>query len=121
VSICIALTLQAVLLGFGGTMSIGVNLFVMATPAILVYYIWRTDFFQNLNDKLKFFLVGFLGVIFAVLLLGFVLIFSKSIYTYAAYSIFVIDASGAIVEGIVSMFLLSFIKKTYPKLLEVKK
>ncbi|MGD9555208.1 MAG: cobalt transporter CbiM [Arcobacteraceae bacterium] len=118
VSIFIALLLQALLLGYGGIASIGVNLFIMATPAFLVYHIYHTDIFQRLNQKLQFFLVGFLGTFFATLFLTLILYFSKEEYEYAALSIMAINVITMLIEGFVGMFLLLFIQKTYPQILK---
>ena len=119
VAIFAALTLQALLLGYGGVVSIGVNLFIMAMPAVLVHYLYHSSFIQKLNDKVKFFIVGFSGTFFATLFLTAILYFSKEEYNYAAYSIFSVNIVTMIIEGIVSMFLLLFIKKVYPQILKV--
>ncbi len=120
ISIFIALVLQALLLGYGGVVSLGVNLFVMGMPAIIVYYLYNMDIANRLNEKVKFFLVGFLGTFFATLFLAIILLFSKPEYEYASYTIFIVDSGAMIIEGIISMFLLQFIKKTYPKILKAK-
>ena len=121
IAILIALILQALLLGYGGVASIGVNLFVMAAPALIIYHINKTEIFLRINEKVRFFLIGFLGAFFATLFLVLILYFSKPQYEWAAYSIFGVNIITMIIEGFVSMFLLMFIKKTYPKLLIVKK
>jgi len=119
VAIFVALLLQALLLGYGGIVSIGVNLFVMAMPAVIVHYIYNTSFVQKINDKLKFFLVGFIGTFFATLFLTAILYFSKDEYNYVSMTIFSVNTITMVIEGIVSMFLLLFIKKVYPKVLKV--
>lgn len=118
IAIFIALLLQALLLGYGGVVSIGVNLFIMAMPSVIVYYIFNMSFIQKLNDKVKFFIVGFSGIFFATLFLTGILYFSKEEYQNAAVSIFSINIIPMIIEGIVSMFLLVFIKKVYSELLK---
>jgi cobalt/nickel transport system permease protein len=118
ISIFIALVLQALLLGYGGVVSIGVNLFIMAAPAVIVFYINKTELFLKINEKIRFFLIGFLGAFFATLFLVLILYFSKDEYEWAAYSIFSVNIIMMIIEGLVSMFLLLFIKKTYPKILK---
>ena len=120
VAIFIALLLQALLLGYGGITSLGVNLFVMATPAVIVYYINKNEIFSKINEKVRFFLIGFLGTFFATLFLVLILYFSKPEYEWAAYSIFTVNLFTMTIEGFVSMFLLMFIKKVYPKILENK-
>jgi len=119
VAIFSALVLQAFLLGYGGVVSIGVNLFIMAMPAVLVSYLYHTNFIQKLNDRVKFFIVGFSGTFFATLFLTAILYFSKEEYNYVAFSIFSVNIVTMVIEGIVSMFLLLFIKKVYPKVLKV--
>lgn len=118
VSIFVALLLQALLLGYGGISSLGVNLFIMAMPAVIIYYLYNLQIIKNLNDKIKFFLVGFLGTFFATLFLTMILYFSKEEFNYVAFSIFGVNIITMVIEGIVSMFLLLFIKKVYPKILE---
>ncbi len=118
VAIFVALLLQALLLGYGGIASLGVNLFIMAMPAVIIYYLYNMSFVKNLNDKMKFFLVGFLGTFFATLFLTLILYFSKEEYNYVAYSVFGVNIITMVIEGIVSMFLLLFIKKVYPKILK---
>lgn len=118
VSIFVALLLQALLLGYGGISSLGVNLFIMAMPAVIIYYLYNLQIIKNLNDKIKFFLVGFLGTFFATLFLTLILYFSKEEFNYVALSIFGVNIITMVIEGVVSMFLLLFIKKVYPKILE---
>ncbi|MCT7579159.1 cobalt transporter CbiM [Aliarcobacter butzleri] len=118
ISIAIALILQALLLGFGGLSSLGANILVMALPAYLVYLIFKLEILKRLNEKVKFFLVGFLGVFISSLLLFSVLVFSKDEYLAVAYSIIAVNIPTMILEGIVIMFLLLYIKKSMPKLLK---
>ena len=118
ISIAIALILQALLLGFGGLSSLGANILVMALPAYLVYLIFKLEILKRLNEKVKFFLVGFLGVFISSLLLFTVLVFSKDEYLAVAYSIIAVNIPTMILEGIVTMFLLFYIKKSMPKLLK---
>jgi cobalt/nickel transport system permease protein len=118
-AIFVALSIQALLLGYGGVVSIGVNLFIMALPAVMIYYIYKMPFMQRLDDKIKFFFVGFGGASLASVFLSIILYFSKDEYSYAAYTIFLINIPTMVIEGIVSMFLLLSIKKSYPKILEI--
>lgn len=118
ISIAIALILQALLLGFGGLSSLGANILVMALPAYLVYLIFKLEILKKLNEKVKFFLVGFLGVFISSLLLFTVLVFSKDEYLAVAYSIIAVNIPTMILEGLVTMFLLLYIKKGMPKLLK---
>lgn len=118
VSISLALFLQAFLLGYGGIVSLGINVFIMATPAIIVFYLYNLSITKKLNKRIKYFLVGFLGTFLSTLFLALILLFAKDEYEFAAYSIFGINIVTMLVEGVISMFLLSFIEKVYPKVLK---
>ena len=59
-SISIALILQALLLGFGGLTSLGANIIIMAMPAFMVYLIFKLNIMKKINEKIRFFLVGFI-------------------------------------------------------------
>lgn len=115
-SIVIALILQAILLGFGGLTSLGANALIMGLPALLVSYIYSKDFFQKFNEKIRYFLVGFLGVFFASLFMGSTLFLSGSEYFYTALTSVGINTPAMILEGIITLFLIRFIKKTVPSL-----
>lgn len=120
-SIAIALLLQAVLLGYGGLTSLGANLIIMALPAYLVYLISRLELFRNLNEKIKYFLVGFLGIGFSTIFLALILLLSKEEYKIASYSVVIANIPAMILEGLITLFLLMYIKKSIPKLLKEAK
>lgn len=115
-AVAIALILQALLLGFGGLSALGANILIMSLPAYLVYLIFKLEVLKKLNEKLRFFLVGFLGVFLSSLLLFFVLVFSKDEYLALAYTTIVVNIPTMILEGLVTMFLFLYIKKSMPKL-----
>lgn len=115
-AIAIALILQALLLGFGGLSALGANILIMSLPAYLVYLIFKLEVLKKLNEKLRFFLVGFLGVFLSSLLLFFVLVFSKDEYLALAYTTIAVNIPTMILEGLVTMFLFLYIKKSMPKL-----
>lgn len=117
-SITIALLLQAILLGYGGLSSLGANIFIMALPAYLVYLLFGLSFMKKLNEKVKFFLIGFSGVLFSTILLALVLLFAKEEYLIASYSVVVANIPAMILEGLITVFLLQYIKKSIPKLLK---
>jgi len=117
-SISIALLLQAILLGYGGLSSLGANIMIMALPAYLVFLVNKLSLFKMLNEKIKFFLVGALGIAFSVVILALVLYFAKDEYLLASYSIVIANIPAMVLEGIITLFLLLYIKKAIPKLLK---
>jgi len=118
ISISIALLLQSILLGYGGLTSLGANIIIMALPAYLVYLINKLSFFKALNEKIKFFLIGSLGIFFSVIFLALILYISKDEFILASYSIVLANIPAMILEGVITLFLLLYIKKSIPKLLK---
>lgn len=117
-SILIALILQATLLGFGGLTSLGANLIIMALPAYIIYLIINAGILKSLNEKVKFFMIGFLSVLLSTLLLALILSLAKDEYLYASYTIFFANIPAMIIEGLVTLFLLNYLKKSIPWILK---
>ncbi|RBQ31442.1 cobalamin biosynthesis protein [Arcobacter sp. FW59] len=117
-SISLALILQALLLGYGGISSLGANILIMGISSYGVYLLFKLEIFKRVNEKIKFFLVGFLGVFIASLSLFLLLIFSKQEYEKVAYSILLINIPTMILEGLITLFLFIYIKKVMPNLLK---
>ncbi len=117
-SISIALILQALLLGFGGLTSLGANIIIMAMPAIMVYLIFKLNIMKKINEKIRFFLVGFIGVFISSIFLFIILVLSKEEYLAVGYSVIAVNIPTMILEGIITLFLLLYIKKVMPTLLK---
>jgi cobalt/nickel transport system permease protein len=117
-SISIALILQALLLGFGGLTSIGANIIIMAMPAFMVYLIFKLNIMKKINEKIRFFLVGFIGVFISSIFLFIILVLSKEEYLAVGYSVIAVNIPTMILEGIITLFLLLYIKKVMPTLLK---
>lgn len=117
-SIIIALLLQATLLGYGGLSSLGANLLIMATPAYVIYILVKKGLLNFLSEKFRYFAVGFLSVFLATVILCLILIFSKEEYLYAAYTIFLANIPAMVIEGLVTLFLVNYLKKSIPEILK---
>lgn len=117
-SLLIALLLQALLLGYGGISSLGANLLVMALPAYITYLLIKIKFLNFFNEKIKYFLIGFLPILMSTILLALVLVLSKQEYIYASYTIVLANIPAMIIEGLITMFLINYIRKAMPELLE---
>ncbi len=117
-ALLIALLLQALLLGYGGISSIGVNVFIMATPAFIIYLCTKYRFLNFFNEKIKYFLIGAIPVLVSTLFLALVLAFSKQEYEYASYTIILANLPAVVIEGFITIFLINYIKKSMPELLK---
>jgi cobalt/nickel transport system permease protein len=113
-----ALLLQAVLFQFGGITTLGINCLTMATPAVMVHYLFRGLILKSgAICRVAAFLSGFLAVLMSTILLAAALIFAEENFFKTA----VIAASAhlpiMIIEGIINIFCIDFLKKVHPVLL----
>ena len=84
----------------------------------MVYIIFKLNFLRALNEKIKFFLIGFSGVFISTFILFIHLIFSKDEYEKLSYTIILANIPTMILEGLVTLFLFLYIKRTMPSLLK---
>ncbi|AQW80458.1 cobalt transporter CbiM [Campylobacter pinnipediorum] len=114
-AIMIALFFQALLYGFGGIGVLGVNTFIMAFPAVVVWYFLRPKLHKNTN--LVSFVGGFLPVLLSVILLCGILLINSTKLDYAIYMIVLFNLPLMFIEGFISVFTLRFILKYKPDFL----
>ena len=120
-AIFIALLLQATLLGYGGISSLGANLIIMSLPAYLIYLASKMQLLNIFPEKLKYFMIGFLAVLLSTLLLALILALSKEEYLYASYTVFLANVPAMFIEGLITLFLINYLKKSIPDLLDEAK
>lgn len=116
--ILVALLLQAILFQFGGLTTLGVNTVVMATPAVIVFYVFG-PFVQKKTAlaTTMAFACGFGAVLGSGLLVAAALVFSESGFLKAAGLIVGAHVPVMIIEGFVTAFCVAFLKKVQPSLL----
>lgn len=120
-SIFVALLLQAALLGYGGLTSLGANVIIMSYPAFIVYVLLQGKIFNIFNEKIKYFLIGFISILISTVFLALVLALSKEEYIYASYTVILANIPTMFIEGLITLFLLNYIKKAMPELLKEAK
>ncbi len=119
-AILIALFLQAIMFGFGGITTLGVNTFNMAFPSILAFYAFR---YLMKNDK-KFilypglFLIGSGTVFLSALLLSLSLYLAGQKFFEVAKIAFIAHIPIMIIEGLIVLFMILFLKKVFPEIIE---
>lgn len=115
----VALFLQALLFGYGGISVLGVNLLVISLPALLGRFFLRyANKTSNLSEKVYYFLVGFVPILLSSILLSIVLILNgEEFFALASFS-FISNLALMVLEGIISLFALIFIKKVNKDLLK---
>lgn len=117
-AIAIALLLQATLLGYGGLSSLGANIIIMALPAYLIYLLTKSGVLNILNEKIKYFAIGFVSVLLATIFLCLILVLAKQEYLLAAYTIILANIPAMVIEGLVTLFLINYLKKSMPDILK---
>ena len=115
-AIFVALFLQGVFFGFGGLSVLGVNTAVIGFPAVLGGLYAAAAKAQELKSrtqKIYLFLAGFVPIVCSMLLLDLVLFISGREFFAIATLISLEGAILAVLEGIITLFALSFIAKFY--------
>ena len=120
-AIFVGLLLQAVLFQYGGLTTLGVNTFCMAFPAVFCFYLFR---FGVIHRKPFIYLgsaglCGFLSVFLGSILVALSLIFTGEAFLAAAKVLVLAYAPVMVVEGGITGFCVSFLKKVKPEILEV--
>lgn len=121
-SILVALLLQALLFQFGGITVLGVNVFTMGFAAVISWYVFRAICYLCPGMKgvrVAAFMGGALGVALAAVLTALALAFTDEGFWLAARLLLLAHLPVMLVEGLVSMFTVSFIMRVRPELLGV--
>ena len=115
-AVLVALLLQALLFGFGGLLVLGVNTLVMAGSALCVYLMFGQAVHGRRNTPIAF-LAGVCGVMLAAIFAGIFLAISDEGFVNAAKVLVAAHIPVALIEGAVTAFLISWLKKAAPEFL----
>ena len=118
-AVLVGLLLQAILFGFGGLTSLGVNTVNMALPALLCYYFFR----GAVRSDNRFlvggggFAAGALAVALGECMLAGSLALSGEGLRAAAATVFVAHLPLVLIEGFITASVVLFLRKVRPELL----
>ncbi len=118
-AILVGLTLQALLFQFGGLTALGVNTFNMAFPAVVVGYLCGR-FLASPNPAVRGtaeFLAGSGAVLLSGLLVGACLVATGESFVSAAKVIVLAHVPIMVVEGIITIFIVEFLRRIKPEML----
>lgn len=121
-SILVALLLQALLFQFGGITVLGVNVFTMGFAAVVSWYVFRAIrcLCPGMGGvRVGAFMGGALGVALAAMLTALALAFTDEGFWLAARLLLLAHLPVMLVEGLVTMFTVSFIMRVRPELLDM--
>ena len=116
----VALLLQALLFHFGGLLVLGANNFIMGVSSLSVYLLFG-KLIRNRDSKILVmalaFISGALSIILAAFLAGVFLTLSDSNFLTAAKLVVIAHLPLALIEGLVTAFMIGWLKKSAPEFL----
>ncbi len=117
-AILVALFLQSIFFQYGGLVVLGTNTFIMAVPAICCFYLFKS-WLQNQGKKRNFaaFLSGFTAVFLSSILMAIALAASDQGFIKTAQIVIGAHIPMMIIEGLITMFTISFLAKVQPEIL----
>lgn len=120
ISILTGLTLQAFLFQHGGITTIGANTIMMGIPALLAYKIFglHKRFRFRLSETIFGAVAGASGVFLSTLILTALLVTTGSEFIGVAKYAALAHLPVIIIEGIITGFVVSFLMKIKPEILE---
>jgi len=117
-AILVALTLQAIIFQFGGITTLGVNTIIMASPALICYYLFGPLIHKKPSISVSAsFACGFFSVLISALIVGVALIFTEENFLTVSAMLVITHLPLMIIEGVVTVFCLAFLKKVQPAML----
>ena len=120
-AILVGLLLQVLLFKYGGLTSLGVNTVIMALPAAVCFHVFRSGIRSKnpATSMASSFLCGFGAIFLASLLAALSLAFTGEQFLAVAKLIVIAHLPVMVIEGLVTVFCVKFLKRVKPEMLEV--
>jgi len=119
-AILVALFLQTLFFNYGGLVVLGVNTANMALPALICFYLCRPWVEKNgVGRKIASFAAGFLAILLSSLLMALALSTTDEGFIQAAQLVIAAHIPLMIIEGLITMFTVSFLAKVQPEFLNI--
>jgi len=120
--IAVALVLQGILFQFGGITTLGVNTVIMAGPAVACYYLCGP--FVEKGNTIALagaFACGFMAVLLSALCVAAALVLTGEAFLEVSITLVAVHIVVMVIEGIVTMFCVAFLKKVQPAMLAMNR
>jgi cobalt/nickel transport system permease protein len=116
----VALLLQAILFGFGGITTLGVNTVVMALPGVACYYLFNRHLRRGSSGAVfgLGFAAGASAIALSAFLLGLSLVASSANFMNVMKLALVAHLPVMVMEGLVTGSIVAFLRKVRPELLQ---
>ncbi len=116
--ILVALALQAVFFQYGGITTLGVNTVIMALPAVLCGLLFRRMVLRDYSKAIYVsFFCGSGSVLLAAIIMASALFYSGEAFFEISLIVVAAHIPVMVIEGVVTAFCISFLKKVQPSLL----
>ncbi|MEJ2056864.1 MAG: cobalt transporter CbiM [Desulfofustis sp.] len=116
-AILVGLLMQAVFFQYGGLTVLGINTFIMAAPALLSFYLVRPLLKSAKTRPAAGFIAGSLSIFLSTVGLALSLALSDSGFIETAKIVIVANLPIMVIEGFITMFVVTFISRVHPDLL----
>jgi cobalt/nickel transport system permease protein len=116
-AILVGLLLQAVFFQYGGLMVLGVNAVNMALPAVLCFYLTRPLLNSEKTRPLAGFIAGSGAILLSAVFMALSLAFTDTGFLATAKITVLANIPIMVIEGFITMFIVSFIGRVHPELL----
>ena len=116
-AILVGLLLQAVFFQYGGLMVLGVNAVNMALPAVLCFYLTRPLLNSEKSRPLAGFIAGSGAILLSAVFMALSLAFTDAGFLATAKITVLANIPIMVIEGFITMFIVSFIGRVHPELL----
>ena len=121
-AILTGLLLQAILFQYGGLTVLGVNTAIMALPAILCHYLFRSALSKGgINTLLGAFFCGLFSIAMSAILTAVALTLTDTGFNGVAKIIVYSHIPIMVIEGFICAFAYSFLQKVRPEILLLAK
>ena len=119
-AIGVALLLQALLFGYGGLTVLGVNIVIMAAPAVLVSLLFgRMVKKPGKQQVVGAFFAGATAILLSTILLALAMIGTDESFIDTARLLLIAQVPLMLVEGTITLFVISFLARVQPELLHI--
>ncbi|QJT07805.1 cobalt transporter CbiM [Oceanidesulfovibrio marinus] len=121
-AIMVGLLLQAVFFQFGGLTTLGINTFNMAAPAVLCYLVFHRLIVKGGGVRpVAAFFAGALPIALSAVLVSLCLVFTDEGFLAAAGTLLLAHLPVMGIEGVVTVFIISFLAKVQPEILNLQR
>jgi len=120
-AITVALLLQALLFHYGGLTCLGVNVCIMAFPAVICGTAVRPFLERDRAGRVAAFLCGLGSVLFSAILCAAALALSGDLFLVTAWTIAIAHVPVMLVEGIITLLVVDFVRRSAPEILTTRK